>query len=119
MKALDIIKSMPIDEKFKIEIINRYDFLTPSQKFAIDSLAWTTFYDIYDATLQSNLELQYQNVKEGKDHFGEDFYARALKKTDKQMMDEFEKSLNEANISIAKITIKQIMDEINASKQEA
>lgn len=118
MEALDIIKTMPIDEKLKIEIINRYDFLNPSQKFAIDSMAWTTFYDIYNATLQSNLELQYQNVEAGKEHFGKDFYVRALKKTDKQMKDDFEKSLNEANISIARTTIEQIMNDIHTSKQK-
>lgn len=118
MKTLDIIKALLTDDKLKMEVINRYDFLTPSQKLKIDSIAWTTFFDLYKTTLKCNLDIQYENVKEGKDHFDADFYKRALKKTEKQIMEEFEESLNNANISIARKTIKQIMNEIKASKQK-
>jgi hypothetical protein len=118
MRALDIIKAMPIDEKLKLQIINRYDFLAPSQKLAVDYLAWTTFYDLYEETLNDNLGVQYQNVKKGTDNFGGDFYKRALEKTDHQMINELQESLTNANLSIARKAIEQIMNEIHASKKQ-
>jgi hypothetical protein len=118
MGALDIIKVIMTDESLKMEIINTYDFLTPSQKFAIDSIAWETYYKLYNVTLECNLGLQYENVKAGKEELGDDFYKRAVEKTDKQMRGEFEKSLNDANISIARKAMEHIINEIHTSKQK-
>lgn len=118
MRALDIIKVIMTDEPLKMEIIDRYDLLTPSEKFKIDSIAWDAYYKLYNVRLECNLELQYENVKEGIEQLGDDFYARALKKTDEQMKDEFDKSLNNENISIARKAIEKIMNEIRASKQK-
>lgn len=119
MRALDIIKVLMPSEALKMEIINTYDFLTPSQKFEIDSIAWDTYYKLYNAKFDFNLELQNENVKAGKELVGDDFHARALRKTDIQMKDEFDKSLNNENIFIARKAMEKIMNEIRASKQKA
>jgi len=119
MKALDILKAMIPDEGLKMKIVNQYDDFSPSQKLAIDHLAWSTFYNLYNETLEENLGIQYQNVKKGTDKFGGDFYRRALEKTDNYMINEFQEALTKADISIARTAIEQIMQEIDASKKAA
>lgn len=117
MKALDIIKAMPISEELKMQIVNRYDYLPPSEKLVIDHMAWSTFYNLYEETIDDNLGIQYNNVKKGTDHFGGDFYKRAADKSENQMLNDLEESLAKADLSIARKAMEQIMNEIHASKK--
>jgi hypothetical protein len=110
MKTLDIIKALPMD------ILNRYDYLKPEQKLSIDQLAWETYDSLYDEHLQENIALQYVDVKNGKEHFDDEFYKKALAKTDYEMMQDMEASVSQADLSIARKAMEQIMKEIHAAK---
>lgn len=107
---------MPISENAKLQIVNRYAYLKPSERFAVDHMAWSFFYDMFDETLQDNLGVQYLNAKKGTDSFSKDFYHRAMEKTENQMLNELEELLSKADLSIARKAMEQIMNEIHASK---
>ena len=117
MTALDIIKALSTDEKLKLQLVNIYDYMKPEQRLSIDHLAWVTYDALYEERLRENLNIQYENVRKGLDHFGDDFYARALKKTDEEMTTELQESLSTADLSIARKAMEQIMKEIRAAKK--
>jgi hypothetical protein len=117
MNALGIIKSLPIAEEIKTKIINQYDSFTVSQKTAIDQLAWTTYDALYEERLKENLQIQYDNVKAGLGIVGEDFYKKALKKTDQEMTEDFEESVSKHDLSEARKAMEVIVREIQASKK--
>ncbi len=117
MNALDIIKALPIDEVVKTKILNNYDSFTVAQKSATDHLAWTTYDALYEERLRKNLGVQYDNVEQGGEKFGNDFYKRALKKTEREMTTEFKESVSKHDLSAARKAMEIIVREIQVAKK--
>lgn len=116
MTTLDIIKAMPIDDKLKMQIVNNYDDMKPGQKSAIDHTAWTTFHAVYHELVKENLALQFEKVKQGEDHFGGDFDARAVKKAESDMQNDLQESLGKADLAIARTAMEKIVREMSAAR---
>ncbi len=116
MTTQDIIKMLPIEEKLKIQILNRYESMDQYEKLSIDEMAWNTYFSFYDERLKENLGQQYDRVKKGEEKFGDDFYARALKKTEQEMQAESQESTGTVDLAAARKAMEQIMAEITASK---
>lgn len=118
MTTQDIIKMLPIDETRKIQILNRYDSMDQYEKLSIDEMAWSAYFTLYDERLKENVGMQYDKVKNGKEPYGDDFYARALKKTDQEMKGEFEESAATVDLAAARRAMEQIVGEIRAAKAD-
>jgi uncharacterized membrane protein YheB (UPF0754 family) len=116
MTTEDIIKSLPMDETLKQQILNLYPFMESAQKHDVDRLAWNTYHTFYQQLLDENLQVQFDDAMHDKDQFGEDFYARALKKTDQQMNKDLSEALAQYDLTAARKAMEQIVTEIRAAK---
>lgn len=118
MTVTDIIKVLPMDNDLRMRILDTYDSMDPSRKYAITRASWKAYMMLYDEKLNENLELQLHAVTEGKEHLGEDFYARVLQKTEDQMTKELSKSVEAVNLATARKAMEIIVREIKASKKK-
>jgi len=116
MSTQDIIKILPIEETLKVDILSRYDTMDKYEKLSIDEMAWNAYYSLYDEKLKENLGVQYENVKKGEEPFGDDYYARALKKTKEAMKVESQDSVTSVDLTAARKAMEVIVREIQASK---
>lgn len=85
MKVKDAIKLLPLDEGMKGEILEKFDQMSPEKQLAISRMAWNYYYTVYGQSLEKNLDDQFQQVLKGEEHFGKDYYAKAVKKTDGEL----------------------------------
>lgn len=117
MTTKDAIKLLPIDEKKKMQILNTYDYMEPGQKLTISRLAWKTYFFLYNETVQENIDLQFQKVKSGEAKLGKDFIAEVDKETDQAITSHVQQSLQTTDLAAARHAMRQIIDEIHASKK--
>lgn len=117
MKALDIIRSLPIKDDIKSKIVNNFDNFTPSQRSALERVAWLTYDALYENRLNENISRQYDDVKAGSEDLGGDFYKRALQKTDKEMTVDFKESISKHDLAEARKAMEFIVKEMQATKK--
>lgn len=117
MTAIDIIKSLPLDDEVKTKILSMYNSFTPAQKVSVEHIAWKTYFALYDERLNENLGMQYEKVKAGDGNLGTELYRKALKKTDEEMTGDFQESISEHDLTAARKAMEVIVKEIQASKK--
>lgn len=118
MTAKDIIKMLPIDEKRKIQILNSYDYMDKYEKLSIDELAWTSYYELYNAGINANVDLILANVRKGEEELGDNVYARAMQKTEQELKGESTEAIGKMDLAAARVAMEQIVGEIRAAKAE-
>ncbi len=116
MTTLDAIKLLPIDDTLKTQLLNMYDHLDSAQKLTIQRLAWNHYDTTYGQKIEVNLEQQHEKVSKGEEQFGQDFYARAVKKAGHEMTTTAQSSLTQVDLEAARKAMKQIVGEIRAAK---
>jgi hypothetical protein len=114
---MDLIKFLPMDEAVRTQMLNLYDHMKPDKQANIARIAWNAYYLLFDQQLQANLQLQFDQVLHGQEHFDKEYYARALKKTEKEMTESFQKTVESMDLAIARKAMEQIVKEIRAAKK--
>ncbi len=117
MKAIDIIKVLPLDEEVKTKVLEMYASFTPGQKISVDRLAWDAYFTMYDEKLKKNLGTGYEEIRKKEGKMEEDFYKNALEKTDKEMDTEFKESVSIHDLEAARKAMEVIVREIQAAKK--
>lgn len=117
MKAIDIIKALPLEEEVKTKVLEMYMSFTPGQKISVDKLAWDAYFLMYDEKLKKNLGTEYEEIRKRDEKMAEDFYKNALEKTDKEMNLEFKESVSEHDLEAARKAMELIVREIQAAKK--
>jgi hypothetical protein len=117
MTTKDAIKLLPMDEKVKVQLLNMFDYMEPEQKRTVERLAWKTYDYMYSEKIQENMQQQFNEVEEGKAHFGKDFFQEVSKKTKREMGKQTDESTSAVDIAAARRAMEQIMNEIRASKK--
>lgn len=116
MTTEEIIKFLPIEEGDKNELLKMYEYGDADQKYRINELVWTGYFELYNDTLKDNINREMELVKEGKAEADKDLYKRALQKTEQEMKGEMAEGITETDLSAARQAMEQIMSEIRASK---
>lgn len=118
MTTQDIIKTMPLEEKEKVQFLNMYERGTDEQKIQIDILAWTSYFELHDDRVEKNLKDEIDSIKKGAGGpLDKTLYPRILKKTEEQLNKEASESIAESDLAMARVAMKQIVSEIQASKK--
>lgn len=116
MTTKDLIKFLPFDEPDRNELLKTYEYADKNQRFAINQLVWTAYFDLYNDTLRDNLAKEVDEAKFGEGKLDRDLYKRALQKTEQEMKLEIEKAITDTDLSAARKAMEQIMAEIRAAK---
>lgn len=106
----EIIKILPFEDKFKIDLINKLPTLTPDQKFVIEQVVWD-FYDVvYEIRLQHNLEeaILEQDTNQPSDP---DLLKKMRDKTEEEMKKDFEVKTTQVDISAIRSKLQVLMNE--------
>ena len=117
IKALDILKALPLEPKFKESILDEYpDKLSQAKKIVLDELAWDMYNKYFEIKLQENISLGMEAVKEGTETLGEHFYGRMRKKTEEDMHTWlFETNKDDREIEAVRAKLKTILGSSSAS----
>lgn len=108
----NIIKALPFDERFKMELLNEFDFLTPDQKFTITRLMWDTFQAIFTIKLDENMQKALQDVEEEKEKLNNTLYNKVRQRTLQQLENDLEANLSNIDLAAARHAIETIIDEL-------
>lgn len=112
----DIIKILPFEDKFKISLLNEFDFIDSEHKFNIERILWDAFYAIYEITYQKNLRLAFERAKNNQEKLDEDFNKRVIEQTEKELQTEALDTVQKVDLEHARKAMEQIVQEIRASK---
>lgn len=114
----DIIKIMPFDEKFKMELLNEFNFLDADRKFNIEQALWDAYDNFYELKLKENTKLAFLRVQNGEEEFDKNFHKRIAEKTEKDMQGEAVQKTEQTDLAAARGAMEKIIGEIRASKKK-
>ncbi|RJQ38427.1 hypothetical protein C4559_01410 [Candidatus Microgenomates bacterium] len=117
MKTKDIIKILPLDEKTKMELLDRYDNLDPDVKARIIDLLWDTYDAMYDLKFEENMQLALYRAKEGKEKLDQELGKRIQEQTEKEIEKEVIEGKQTVDLAAARSAMERIIAEIRASKK--
>lgn len=106
-----------MDDVVKTQILTLFDQLKPDQRVQIARIAWNAYDALFDQVLDANLDLQFEKVGKGEEHFGKDYYAKALRKTEKDMTTNLEQTISQVDLIDARRAMERILKEIESAKK--
>lgn len=104
-----IIKLLPFEEKFKTDLLDRFDTLSDDQKFNAEQLVWKAYAAMYDVLLQENIQVGLEEIKDGKEMMDEGFYQRMDERTTKQMETQGIQKTELVDMTTARHELEEIM----------
>ena len=107
--TLDIIKFLPLEKNFQMDLINKFDNLTPDQKFEIEQSVWNAYEAIYKLKLDENLKTAFMKAEENQEKLDEAFYARIKDQTVKEIESDFFKDTAQNDIADIRAKLEKIM----------
>ena len=107
--TLDILKILPFEKEFKDNLLDNFEKLTLDQQNAMEDIIWETYDALCKMKLEENLELAFQRAKNNQEKLDEDFYARIKEQTEKEIMENFNTSLDSAELTDAREELEKIM----------
>jgi hypothetical protein len=113
----NIIKMLPVEEKFKLDLLNEFDFYDPDTKFEVEQIIWRAFREYYKIRLDQNLQLAFVKAGNNQESFDPDFYKRIREQTEKEIEEESVKNVEAIDLSAARKAMEVIVKEIKASKK--
>ena len=112
----DIIKMLSFDDELKKALLDRFDTLSPDQKFTIEDIIWNMYYALYKLKLQENTEVAWARVKKKQEKFDNDFYKRIGEQTEKEMQGETVLNVEKTDLGAARRAMEAIIKEMQAVK---
>lgn len=109
MKTKDIIKVLPFDKEFQIELLNQYDGLPLDRKSSVAELLWETYDALYELKLDENLQLALLRAKDNQEKLDNNFYKRVVEKTDKEMESEVTETIAKLDLASTRQELKKII----------
>lgn len=109
----DIIKMLPFEEDFKNDLLSNWDKLSEDQQFNITQRLWDTYSAVYEAQYETNMQAALLRIEEGTDHMDESLGKRIQEQTDKDMEEQFNKSVPQANLAEAREELQEILNNPN------
>src|SRR5207302_2359918 len=104
----NIIKMLPFDEDFKIQLLENFDIFTQDQKHEIENIVWNLYMKLHDLKLQENTLLAMERVKNNEEKIDEDFYTRIKEKTEKDMEQNLYAQTETVDLSAARAAMEKI-----------
>lgn len=81
----NIIKALPIEPALKQQVLEGWESMETSRKFALEQFIWDTYYALYQLRLQENLQQGMLRARENKETLDSSFYQRIQEQTEKDM----------------------------------
>ncbi|MBI2074504.1 MAG: hypothetical protein HYT83_01560 [Candidatus Levybacteria bacterium] len=113
----EIIKLLPFEDKFRLELLEKFDSLNPDQKFNMEQILWDAYFALYKLKLDENLQLAFLRAKENQEKLDKDFYKRVEEQTEKELSENTIEVTEEVDLEAARKAMEKIIKEIRATKQ--
>ncbi|QQG40745.1 MAG: hypothetical protein HYV37_00230 [Candidatus Levyibacteriota bacterium] len=112
-----IIKALPFEEQFRLDLINKLDSLSADQKFTIEQILWDAYFSLYDLKMDTNLKLALERAKNNEETLDKDFYKRVEAQTEKEMENQAVEATERVDLTAARKAMELIVKEIQESKK--
>jgi hypothetical protein len=117
MTTKDAIKMLPLSEDIKLQILRSYDYMEEEQKITICRIAWKTYFLLKQTVIDSNIEKQLDQVENGKEHLGGDFFEKVMKQSNNDMQKQLGETAGAVDLATARQAMYQIMQEMKDAKE--
>lgn len=106
----DIIKMLPFEEDFKNDLLANWDTLSEDQQYDITEIVWDLYSAMYEIQYETNMRVAMLRVQEGTEHFDEEFNKRIEEQTEKDMEEQFNKTVPAANLAETREALQDILN---------
>lgn len=113
----DIIKILPFDNQFKIDLLEIFDNLSDDQKYNVERILWTTYSALYKLKYQEKVRLAMVEVKNGQRGLDNNLGDKIEEEVEKEMQEEAQKSIEGTDLTAARKAMEQIVKEIREAKK--
>jgi hypothetical protein len=111
MKIKNIIKILPFDRDFQLDLLNRFDSLEGDERYNTVQLLMEAYYMFYRFQLEENLGKALIRVRNGEIEIGENFYRKIREQTEKDMESNFEAKTADVDIAAIRAKLEAVINE--------
>lgn len=104
-----IIKLLPFEESFKLQLLEKLDTFSPDQKFEAEQLLWEAYAAYLDIEEQKNLHIGFEEVRQGKRQLTNHFAQQIRSETDKELDSSMVSTATAVDLSGTRQKLEEIM----------
>lgn len=112
-----IINFLPFDPKFKLELLEEYDSLSPDQQVRLTRLVWQTFDSFYQLRINEKFYKGIRDAGKTGQKIDGSYYQKVVEETDKEIDRQLAENQQSFDLSAARKSMEQIVREINAVRK--
>lgn len=106
-----IIKSLPFDDAFRESLLKSLQRHDPIVKQEITQIIWDTYFALYEATLNQNVELALDRAEnDDSTKLDKDFFHTVWTKTDSEMKGELVETTEKVDLTSTRGKLEAIMN---------
>lgn len=105
----DLIKILPFEDKFKKDLLESFDSLSPGRKLNIQLMLWDTYYGLYDLKIEENISIALKEAEENREKLNKDFYKRVRDLTEAEMNQLTAEDIKALDIDMAREKLSEII----------
>lgn len=110
-----LLQVLPFDDSMKIDVLSRYDGLSPDQKQEISELCWTSYFALKKSEWAYQLEEAIEDVAMGKVPFSSHLGSDIQTKIDNTYSQKFHSIDEETNLTSVRENLEELMTQIKSS----
>ena len=119
IETKDIIRLLPFDSMYKLELLENFDTWDADQKLNIEEILWNAYDAYFTLLYQQNIQLGFLAAEKNEEKLDDTFYPRMRTKTNEQIEKQLETETTEVDLSAARQAMEKIVKEINASRKRS
>lgn len=104
-----VIKSLPFEEGFKKELLEKYPTLPEGVKYDVTELLWDLYYSMYEMKYEANTEKAFLKAESNEEKLDKDFYNRIREKTEKEVEQDVVSSSSSADLTSTRAKIEDLI----------
>lgn len=116
MTTKDIIKIMPFEPAYKLELLTIFDTLDVDVRIEVERSLWKAYRELYKIHRDANLQLAFKRVADDQEVYDQNFYKRVQDKTKADIQRLSQDSLQQVDLDAARKAMEMIINEMRASK---
>lgn len=104
-----VIKTIPFEENFKQELIEKLPTLPKETQLDVVTMIWNLYYSMYDMKFDENTDAALTNAANNQESLDPNFYKRVHDKTIHQMEENVTKTTTQVDLSTTRQKLQEIL----------
>lgn len=107
----DVIKILPMDERFRLSLLTEFDDMHPDEKFQMERVLWDVYGQYYTFRLQQNMQKALLKAEKNEAQLGPKLFSKVRIQTEEELKRESMTKVETVDLHEVRERIQNLMKE--------